>query len=312
MTDAINIDEQRLVSLREKRFLITGADGMLGVAFRQELGKLVPASKICVTSRVNLDVRNISAFSAYDDFCPDFVIHCAALVDADYCEDHPVDGRLSIVEGTQNVINYAQRHNAFLYYPQSFLIYDGKTRIDEATPPAPLNVYGQLKTQAEALVLDQLPGASLSVRMGGFFGGGEVDDNFVGLITRHLSKLILRGDQEISIGDRIWQPTYTNDLAKNCLLLMSLRLSGIYCMACHGTASFYDLTVEIARILGIEDRIHIGRIDASILAAKELALRPLQAEMTNIRLQNEGLDRQRPWQISLNEYLSSHYFKELF
>jgi dTDP-4-dehydrorhamnose reductase len=285
---------------------------MLGRAFQHELVKLVPSAQVHAKNKIELDIRSPDDFAVYDAIAPHFVIHCAALVDADRCEDHPEEGRESIVEGTRHAIEYAKRSGAKLFYPQSFLIHDGRTPIDEDTAPEPLCVYGRLKAEAESLILDKSAGSSLSVRMGGFFGGAQADDNFVGRMTPHLARLLREGKSSIDIGNRVWQPTYTHDLAANSLLLLAHGASGIYCMASHGSASFHELTVEIARLVGIDQKIRIGRVDASLLASKERASRPLKAEMTNKRLQAEGLDRQRTWQYSLAEYLANPYFKELF
>ena len=152
---------------------------------------------------------------------------------------------------------------------------------------------------------------ALSVRMGGFFGGESCDKNFVGFFTPHMFKLIRQGTNFIDIGNRVWQPTYTNDLAANCLLLLAADRSGIYCMASHGSTSFYDLAVEIAAQLGISDKITIGHADMAVLAAKEKMRRPKSVIIRNMRLQAEGLDRQRPWQQSLYEYLNQPFFKGL-
>lgn len=307
-----NSIDSRYDFIRSKRVLITGVGGMLGKAFRQELTHLAPEAVVRATTRSDLDVRDAAAFAAHDNFAPDIVLHCAALVDADFCEDHRDEGHATIVGGTLNAIDFARRHGAILLYPQSFLAFDGATVIDEDTRPAPMSVYGELKAEAEYLVREQLSESALVVRMAGFFGGEDTDDNFVGRITPHLAKLIREGKPSIDIGDRVWQPTYTRDLAKNSLLLLAKQASGVYCMASHGSASFYELTVEIVRALGIGDRIQVGRIEASLLAAKERAPRPLKAVMCNTRLQREGLDLQRPWQSSLAEYLSSPYFADLF
>ena len=310
--DILAHDHDKIAALAGKTFLITGGDGMLGRAFKAQLARHAPTATVHSLGKEQLDVRKPEAFAAHEPLRPDYVVHCAALVDADYCEDHPEEGRASIVEGTRNAIHYASRLGASLLYPQSFLIHDGEKPIDESTAPSPLCVYGRLKSEAEALVLDQFDGSFLAVRMGGFFGGAQADDNFVGRMTPHLANLVREGKQSIDVGNRIWQPTYTHDLAANSLLLMAQQASGIYCMASHGRASFHELTVEIARLLGIDSKVHIGCVDASLLASKERARRPLRAEMTNRRLQAEGLDRQRTWQSSLAEYLSNPYFEELF
>ena len=115
----------------------------------------------------------------------------------------------------------------------------------------------------------------------------------------------------IEVGTREWQPTYTNDLAFNCLALLSEGKNGKYNMASHGQTSFYQLTNEIIEILGINDKIKVIRVDSTKFSIKEKATRPLVAIMQNNRLQKEALDFQRNWQISLKEYLNQDYFKKL-
>ncbi len=299
-------------SLRGKRFLITGGRGMLATSFTRKVGEHVPQAQVWAPTRSELDVCNLDQVRDATQFAPELIIHCAARVDADYCETNEVAAKSSILMGTANVIQLAAQSGAKLLYPQSFLIYDGvDDPITEATIPRPLSVYGKLKLEAENQVLSQLPGA-LVVRMGGFFGGEEADTNFVGKIVPHLAKQIAQGATSIEIGDRIWQPTFTDDLALNCLALLVAEKSGIYCMASHGSASFFELTEEIVKILGLTQKIGVKRIDASLLAAREKALRPLRAVIDNRRLRHEGLDLQRPWRAALAEYLDSPAFRGMF
>jgi dTDP-4-dehydrorhamnose reductase len=309
--DILAQDRTKLSNLAGKTFLITGGNGMLGRAFQSQIERYVPTAHIHSLNKSQLDVRQPESFSPFTNLRPDYIVHCAALVDADYCEDHENEGRASIVDGTRNVVEFARSSGAKLLYPQSFLIYDGSEPIiDEQTVPNPLGVYGRLKLEAEQLMHDGTH-AALSVRMGGFFGGESADNNFVGRITPHLLKLIRQGTNSIDIGNRVWQPTYTNDHAANCLLLLAADRSGIYCMASHDSASFHELTVEIAVQMGISDKINIGLVDLAVLAAKEKARRPHSAIMRNTRLKAEGLDRQRLWRHSLAEYLNQSFFKDL-
>lgn len=311
-TNIFSIDHALLRPLAQKTFLVTGGNGMLGRAFRGQIEGLLPEARVHCLDKSQLDVRSPEAFEPYDAIRPDFVIHCAALVDADYCESFPEEGEISIVNGTKNVVNYAQRCGAKLLYPQSFLVYnDTNSTITEQTEPQPLSVYGQLKLAAESYALEHAKNA-LSVRMGGFFGGEAADNNFVGRLVPHLAKLIRQGTQSLEIGNRVWQPTFTNDLAANCLLLLAAERQGVYCMASSGSASFYELTVEIVKQLELADKIEIKCVDASVVAKKEKALRPLSAVMHNARLEAESLNRQRDWRESLAVYLNQPFFKSLF
>jgi len=127
-----------------------------------------------------------------------------------------------------------------------------------------------------------------------------------------IARLVQDGESSIEIGNRIWQPTYTNDLALNCLLLLSEEKNGKYNMASHGQASFYELAKEIVSLLDVKNKIKIIPVDSSKFSKKEKAKRPLLALIENKRLKKEGLDCQRRWEDSLKEYLSHRFFKNLF
>ena len=311
----LSIDDQDhdyLKNLSGIKFLITGGNGMLGNSFLNQLKINISDPKIYCLNRSELNVSDFNSFNKYKDLKPDFIIHCAGLVDADLCEKNKKDCRTNILEGTKNIMNFAKINNSKVFYPQSFLIYDESNKVvNEDTIPKPLSVYGSLKLEAENIVLKS-SNNSLSVRMGGFFGGEKKDKNFVGKIVPHISNLIKQGKNQMDIGDRIWQPTYTEDLAYNSLLLLANNKSGKYNMASHGSCSFFELTYEILKILNITKIFNINKISAKILSKKEIAKRPLSLIMKNSRLNIENLDRQRNWKISLKEYLKRPYFKYLF
>jgi dTDP-4-dehydrorhamnose reductase len=204
----------------------------------------------------------------------------------------------------------AEASGSKLFYPQSFLIYEGSaTPIPEEQPPKPVSHYAELKLEAETHALQNLPGC-LSVRMAGFFGGEERDKNFVGKIVPHIHGLIEQGAPSISIGDREWQPTWTEDLARNSILLMGADQSGTMQMACDGVASFYELTVALAEELGFADRIELVEVRESEVNRDELGARPARAELSCTRLDESGLNTQRPWKDALREYLRSSYFDQ--
>ncbi|CAA7621641.1 NAD(P)-dependent oxidoreductase [Magnetospirillum sp. UT-4] len=287
-------------ALAGKRVLVTGAAGMLGRAFAESLAAY-PCTVIA-RSHAALDVTDRAAVLAET---ADIAVHCAADVNAERCETQPEETRRIQVEGTRNVAALGAR----VLYPQSFLIFDGShLPIDEATPPNPLSVYGRAKLEAERL----LPPESLVVRMAGFFGGEEADKNFVGLFTRKLAQLLAEGAESYGVGDRVWQPTWTVDLARNCALLLDEGRQGVYTMSCHGEASFWELATACVEELGVGHRIRIDKVPASQVAGGERAKRPARAVMDNARLRAEGLDRMRPWREALAEYLARPYFQALF
>ncbi|MBI5163196.1 MAG: sugar nucleotide-binding protein [Magnetospirillum sp.] len=297
--------------LQGRTILITGAAGMLGRAFVEALADH-PGARVLAYPRRELDVTDRNRVMSLAKARPDLILHCAAHVNADHCEDDPVHGRRIQVEGTDNVAELAAESGAQVVYPQSFLIFDGSVLpITDNTRPAPLSVYGQIKLEAERRLVERLPG-SLVVRMAGFFGGDEGDKNFVGGFTRHLTRLLAEGVDRVEVGDRVWQPTYTLDLARNVLALAAAGKSGTYTMASHGEATFHALAAACVELLGLSSRLRIIPTSAAKVAARERARRPDRAVMDNARLRAEGLDCQRPWRAALAEYLERPYFRTLF
>lgn len=286
---------------------------MLGRAFTESLASL-PDCRVIPLSRDRLDVTDREAVMAFAGTKPDWIIHCAADVNADRCEDNPDACHAVQVGGTENVAALARSCGARVLFPQSFLIFDGSEKpIVEDTQPNPLSVYGRFKLEAEARLLEILGDRSLVIRMAGFFGGDDKDKNFVGQFTQHVRRLLDQGVDTYDVGDRIWQPTYTLDLATNAILLMAASKSGIYNMASHGQASFFELAVACVEELQLTNRLRIQPISANRVAAvTDKADRPAAAVIDNQRLRAEGLDFQRPWRDALDEYLSRPWFKLMF
>jgi dTDP-4-dehydrorhamnose reductase len=285
---------------------------MLGTAFREVLMTDYPGTKVIALPRGALDVTDRSAVLGLSNCKPDFILHCAADVNADRCEADPATCRRIQVGGTRNILDLASLADARILYPQSFLIFQGGAGlIDERTQPSPMSVYGHCKLEAEDLVR-QSSAESLVVRMGGFFGGYQLDKNFVGKFTRHLAGLINDGVTDYAVGDRIWQPTYTMDLARNCLLLLEHQRNGVWSMACEGEASFFEVAAACVNSLGLSDRFTVVPATKDVIASGDVATRPDRAVMSNASLQEAGLCMQRPWRDALDEYLGGAWFSSLF
>jgi dTDP-4-dehydrorhamnose reductase len=296
--------------LSGERVLITGGDGMLARGFREVLAGCRNAAVLAL-SRQELDITDRAAVQAARAWRPTIVVHCAALALADKCEREPEVARSVLVDGTRNVVDLCRSAGARLLFPQSVFIFDGRDLpVTEATEPFPPFIYGHLKLEAERLALEALTDA-LVIRMAGFFGGDERDKNFVGLFTRNLRRMLARGQSSCEVGDRIWQPTYTLDHARNSVFLLDRRCTGIYHMGSSGEASFYDVARACVEELRLQDVITIERCPAEIVAAGEPARRPLRMVTATVRLDREGLNLHRPWREGLGVYLARPYFADL-
>ncbi len=288
--------------------LVTGGRGMLGRALALEASRF-PALTVHTPGREELDVRDPAALDAWADrVAGGWIIHCAARVDVEGCAREPDAARETIVTGTRNAVGLARKAGARFVFPQSFLTYDGATNpIPEDEKPRPLSFYGELKLAAEHEVTATIPDATI-VRMAGFFGGEEADKNFVGRIIPVMRAAIDRGDARFEVGDRVWQPTWTNDLAFNTLALVAAGASGSYQMASRGEATFAQIAEEIVIALGWSDRLEVVTVAATAVSGNELGRRPDRAVLSCARLDAEHRNLQRDWRATLHAYLSHPFF----
>ena len=111
--------------LHNKNVVITGANGMLGTAFQQLL-----KTNAIPLSRKDCDVTNIDNVMKLEKYKPDVIIHCAANVNADFCEKYPDQCKQTQVLGTKHIIKLAEKTNAVIFYPHSI---NGFIKIDLTT-----------------------------------------------------------------------------------------------------------------------------------------------------------------------------------
>lgn len=301
------------LELAQSTVFITGSSGMLGKSFVNQLSKCYPTCRIIATDHASLDVTNRNdVLEIVSHNKPNLIIHCAAEVNADRCELNPEHSKSTIVGATQNILDAAVQNQCKIIYPQTFLVYgESETEVNEDTPPRPISIYASHKVIAEELIKEQSPDYLL-IRMGGFFGGGERDKNFVGIFIRRISELLRDGVSTYAVGGRVWQPTYTEDLAMNSLLLAEKNISGTWCMASNGYATFHEVATEIIKLLLLTDQIAIPKAIDQHIGSMDVAPRPRQVIMSTKKLDNNGLNRQRDWRTSLSEYLREPWFQSLF
>lgn len=139
---------------------ITGASGMLGNALVSLISK---SHQVLATSRSKgLEAKNVE-WDCFDltnfellnlwlkKFKPDIVIHCAAIVNIDFCEDNIDLANAIHVEVTKILANYVNANNNRLIYISTDSVFDGKKvgQYNETDKANPLNVYAKTKLIGE-------------------------------------------------------------------------------------------------------------------------------------------------------------------
>ena len=290
------------------RILVTGAEGMLGSALCPALrkkGHEVWATDIDASNRSiqHMDVRNYgNVKEVIERSRPDMVMHLAAKTDVDKCELEPDDAYLSNTIGTQNIALLCQKHDIEVVYVSTIGVFDGNksepyTEFDE---PNPINVYGKSKLGGERVIQDLLRRFYI-IRSCWMVGGGpDKDKMFVAKIARLLDKT----NELKVVNDKIGSLTYTMDFSECVADLIETGYYGLYHCTNRGYASRYEIALRIVEFLGRSDVV-VKPVSSAHFPLP--APRGRSEASRNYKLELLGIDKMRPWDEALKEYLEKEW-----
>lgn len=166
------------MSKSNPKLLITGASGFVGAHLMQaqfsgeKLGTYLSSTPHeNSNSYFQLDIQNAAACRRLiEKYQPDFLIHCAAKSNLDWCEKNkPESWRVNAAAPVQLAEICAENGVRFMFL-SSDMVFDGQggnyTEVDDC---APTSVYGQAKRHAEKAILKINP-AFIIVRIALVFG----------------------------------------------------------------------------------------------------------------------------------------------
>lgn len=143
-----------------KKILITGSTGFLGSRLAQYYKHKY---ELLLPTHNELNVSREEAVRAYvEEHRPDVVVHCAALSNTWYCEQHPEESHRVNVQGTVRMAKACKLIGAKFIFMSSDQVYNGTPLLGplpEDTVLQPVNVYGCHKLEAEQRALWNLPDA---------------------------------------------------------------------------------------------------------------------------------------------------------
>ena len=229
------------------KVVITGGKGMLGRTLQRALAE----HEIVVADLPEWDITDGDAFMEKTLAAgPDVVIHCAAMTKVDDCEtNRELAFRLN-EEGSRNVALAAKAAGARLIAISTDYVFSGDPPREpwawgETDIPRPQTVYGASKFAGEQMVQMILPEAAI-VRIAWLYGAGG--PSFV----HTMAKLGAQGGAPLKVvNDQRGNPTSTDVVADVIRFLISRPdVSGIVHGTCEGSCTWYELTVELFRLLG--------------------------------------------------------------
>jgi dTDP-4-dehydrorhamnose reductase len=274
--------------------LVTGARGQLAGAI---LDSYKDAAEVFAYSHTELDIADFDAvMSRVRADEPEVIINCAAYNKVDEAED-AVHAALTVnAFGVRVLARAADAVGATLVHYSTDFVFDG----DAARPyveddaPNPQSVYAQSKLLGEWFAL-QAPRAFV-LRVESLFGGPAAKSS----IDRIAQAVAADCDVKV-FRDRTVSPSYVVDVVAATVALLERGEPGLYHCVNTGLATWYDVGLEIARLIGKHD---VARLQPVAVADVVLrAARPKFAALDNGKLARAAF-RMPTWQDALRRYLT--------
>jgi dTDP-4-dehydrorhamnose reductase len=280
------------------KIAVIGAAGQLG----NDLCKALATADLIPLTHSDIEIAEMkSVRGSLGKHRPGVVINTAAFHRVDDCETDPDKAFRVNAIGARNVAVVAQELGAKLVHVSTDYIFGGEAEsrtapYTEFDTPVPPNLYGRSKLAGEDFVR-HLCCKHFVVRVSGLFGvagSSGKGGNFVETMLR-----LARERNELRVvDDQVFSPTYTGDLARKIVQLMTTEYYGIFHITNRGTCSWYEFAREILRLARIKTPV----VPITSDQYPQKARRPRYSVLDNYHLRLLGMDDMRPWQAALREY----------
>lgn len=235
-----------------KKLLITGSTGFLGsrlaLYYKDKYELLLPTHS-------QLNVSREEAVMAYmEQFQPDIVLHCAALSNTWYCEQHPDESHRVNVQGTVKIAKACKHIGAKLVFMSSDQVYNGTPvsgPLKEQDVFQPVNVYGRHKLEAEQRALRNNP-MSVALRLTWMYDVPSSPMKLNSNILVNIQKALDEGTTIKAATHEYRGVTNVWEVVRNMEQTLELP-GGIYNYGSGNHIDSYTLFLKVANIMGAKE-----------------------------------------------------------
>ncbi|MBO5478804.1 MAG: dTDP-4-dehydrorhamnose reductase [Clostridia bacterium] len=262
------------------KILITGANGMLAKAVRNELKD----EELVLTDVAELDITNIDAVREFvNKEQPDYIINCAAYTAVDKAEEQVDLARKVNALGPKNLAIVANEEDATLIHISTDYVFGGEKPVEEdyteMEEKNPDTVYGITKLEGEQAIIDSTFKYYI-FRTAWLYGDGN---NFV----RTMLNLGKEKDELNVVADQHGSPTYAVDLASIIHQAIEKGIPyGIYHTTNLGYTTWYEFTKKIFEIAKIDCKVNPVTSEEFVRPAK----RPKNSKLSKEKLLKAGIE----------------------
>ena len=265
-----------------KKIVITGSNGLLGQTLVNLLMKAPENYSVFGLSKgdnrmnrndflyYDIDITNYSQLEECITYIqPSFIINTAAMTNVDTCELKPEECNNLNIEAVKYLTQICTKLNIHFIQISTDFIFDGSKGIYKETDlPNPLSIYGHSKLKAENIVKNSGVNFSILRTILVYGKGVNLKTNNIVLWVKDM----LENNKEITIvDDQYRMPTYVEDLAMACKLIVDKKISGVYHISSNVLLSVFEIANQIADVFGLNKKL-IKPISTKTLNQK--AIRP--------------------------------------
>jgi len=224
-------------------YVIVGADGMLGRAWRELLEQ--EQLDFLAYDRKQLDITDAPAVAAKIPEGVRFVINGAAYTNVDACEEHEAEAMRVNAEGVGRLAERCAAIDATLVHFSTDYVFagDADSPYPVDAPIAPMSAYGRTKAAGEQAIREA-GCRHRTVRTSWLYA--PWGNNFV----RTMLRLTDEKDSLSVVDDQRGRPTSAQHLAAVTKQLLHGGTDGIYHVTDGGECTWFEFAKEIARWAG--------------------------------------------------------------
>lgn len=241
--------------IKQDKIYVTGIAGMLGYNIYETLRDRADITGLDVTDIVipGLSYQKVSLYDrehverSIAEAAPDVLIHTAAMIHVDGCEENPVEAKRLNTEVTEQLAAICHKYRIKMIYISTDAVFDGESPelYKEEDPVNPLNVYGQSKLDGEKCVLNYPENLVLRTNIYGI--NIQKKQSFGEWIYYSLKE----GKTLNMFTDIDFSPILVNELAELIYLSCQKNLCGLYHACGTGCITKYDFGMEMKRAFQI-------------------------------------------------------------
>ncbi|MCX7835264.1 MAG: SDR family oxidoreductase [bacterium] len=286
------------------RILVTGASGYLGYVIcvkalkKYEVFALYNGSIIRSKDQFHWIKCNITDFSTlskvFYEIKPNYVIHCAAISNVDFCEINPETAYQVNSLASKKIALLSKEVQAKCIYVSTDIVFDGETPpYSESDKPVPIQVYGKTKLEAEKYILDH-HSDNLVIRPSVFYGA----EHFYGTnFALQMISMLQNGKRVPVFIDQFRSPVSIQWLANSVIEVLELNVTGILHLAGRESVSRADFAEKLTSYLNLNSTLLEKVSYRNQLVAKRPRNVTLSVEKADKILSNPSLTLEEGFQL---------------